>query len=415
MTANNTFLAIFLGSKSSPKMTAWMAMPEAARQTKEKEGIAAWKAWVKRHEAAIVTMGGPLGKTKQVSANGIADISNSLGAFSVVKADSHEVAAKLFENHPHFTIFPGESVEVMPVLPIPGQAERITVATTVAAPIDRIWRAYTTPVDIMKWNAATADWHTTKATVDLREGGAFSSRMEAKDGSMGFDFAGTYTKIVPHQRIEYAFGDRRAEVEFTRGAKGVTVRVTFDSEPTHSIEQQRGGWQAILDNFRKHVEARVVAKNTICLWFDKDAEAAARFYAATFPDSSVGPIHRAPSDYPSGKAGDVLTVEFTVAGVHCLGINGGPMFKHNEAFSFQIATESQEETDRLWNAIVGNGGQESACGWCKDKWGINWQITPRVLTEAIAAGGAEAKRAFDAMMGMKKIDVATIEAASRGS
>jgi predicted 3-demethylubiquinone-9 3-methyltransferase (glyoxalase superfamily) len=157
-----------------------------------------------------------------------------------------------------------------------------------------------------------------------------------------------------------------------------------------------------------------MAKNTICVWYDKDAEAAARFYAETFPDSAVGAVHRAPSDYPSGKKGDVLTVEFTVAGIPCIGLNGGPVFKHNEAFSFQIATDDQDETDRYWNAIVGNGGQESACGWCKDKWGISWQITPRVLTEAVAAGGDEAKRAFDAMMEMKKIDVAAIEAARRG-
>ena len=138
-----------------------------------------------------------------------------------------------------------------------------------------------------------------------------------------------------------------------------------------------------------------MSKNTICLWYDKDAEAAARFYAATFPDSAVGAVHHAPSDYPSGKEGDVLTVEFTVLGIPCLGLNGGPVFKHNEAFSFQIATEDQEETDRYWNAIVGNGGQESQCGWCKDKWGISWQITPRVLTDALAVGGDEAKRAFD--------------------
>ena len=147
-------------------------------------------------------------------------------------------------------------------------------------------------------------------------------------------------------------------------------------------------------------------KNTICLWFDKDAEAAARFYAETFPDSAVGAVLRAPSDYPSGKEGDVLTVEFTVAGIPCIGLNGG--------LSFQIATDDQEETDGYWNAIVGNGGQESACGWCKDKWGVSWQITPRVLTEALAAGGDEAKLAFDAMMEMKKIDVAAIEAARRG-
>jgi predicted 3-demethylubiquinone-9 3-methyltransferase (glyoxalase superfamily) len=156
------------------------------------------------------------------------------------------------------------------------------------------------------------------------------------------------------------------------------------------------------------------AKNTICIWYDKDAEAAARFYAATFPDSVVHGVHKAPSDYPSGKAGDVITVEFTVVGVPCLGLNGGPMFKHSEAFSFQIATDDQDETDRYWNAIVGSGGQESACGWCKDKWGISWQITPRVLTEALAVGGAEGKRAFEAMMTMKKIDVAAIKAARRG-
>ena len=157
-----------------------------------------------------------------------------------------------------------------------------------------------------------------------------------------------------------------------------------------------------------------MAKNTVCLWYDNDAETAARFYARTFPNSSVGAVHRAPSDYPSGKQGDALVVEFTVAGVQCIGLNGGPAIKHNEAFSFQIATEDQEETDRYWNAIVGNGGQESECGWCKDKWGVSWQITPRVLMEALAQGGAEAKRAFDAMMTMQKIDVAKIEAARRG-
>jgi len=158
----------------------------------------------------------------------------------------------------------------------------------------------------------------------------------------------------------------------------------------------------------------VMNKNTICLWYNHDAEEAARFYAKTFPDSAVGAVHLAPSDYPGGKAGKVLTVEFRVCGVPCLGLNGGDMFKHNEAFSFQIATDDQAETDRYWNAIVGNGGAESACGWCKDKWGLSWQITPRVLTEAMAKGGDVAKRAFAAMMPMRKIDVAKIEAAVRG-
>jgi predicted 3-demethylubiquinone-9 3-methyltransferase (glyoxalase superfamily) len=157
------------------------------------------------------------------------------------------------------------------------------------------------------------------------------------------------------------------------------------------------------------------AKNTICLWYDRDAEEAANFYAKTFPDSSVVAVHRAPGDFPSGKKGDVLTVEFTVLGIPCLGLNGGPAFKHSEAFSFQIATVDQAETDRYWSAIVGNGGEESMCGWCRDKWGLSWQITPVALTQAITdSDPAAAKRAFDAMMTMKKIDVAAIEAARRG-
>lgn len=157
------------------------------------------------------------------------------------------------------------------------------------------------------------------------------------------------------------------------------------------------------------------AKNTLCLWYDGTAEDAANFYAKTFPDSHVTAVHRAPSDYPDGKEGDVLTVAFTVYGIPCIGLNGGPAFKHSEAFSFQIETEDQAETDRLWNAIVGNGGQESECGWCKDKWGLSWQITPRVLNEAFtSADKAEAKRAFEAMMTMKKIDIAAIEKARKG-
>ena len=156
------------------------------------------------------------------------------------------------------------------------------------------------------------------------------------------------------------------------------------------------------------------AKNTICLWFDQAALEAARFYAATFPNSELTALIRAPGGHPSGKEGDILVVEFTVCGIPYMGINGGPMFKQTEAFSFQIATDTQEETDRYWNAIVSNGGQESACGWCKDRWGVSWQIAPRVLTDALAAGGTEAKRVFTAMMDMGRIDIAKIEAARRG-
>ena len=156
-------------------------------------------------------------------------------------------------------------------------------------------------------------------------------------------------------------------------------------------------------------------KNLVCLWYDHDAEAAANFYARTFPDTTVGAVHHAPSDYPDGKQGDALTVEFTVMGIPCIGLNGGKFFKQSEAFSFQVATDDQAETDRYWNAIVGNGGQESECGWCKDRWGLSWQITPRALTEAITdPDRAAAKRAFDAMMEMTKIDIAAIEKARRG-
>jgi predicted 3-demethylubiquinone-9 3-methyltransferase (glyoxalase superfamily) len=155
-------------------------------------------------------------------------------------------------------------------------------------------------------------------------------------------------------------------------------------------------------------------KTTICLWFEKDAESAASFYAETFPDSAVTAIHRAPGDFPGGHAGDVLTVHFTVCGIPCMGLNGGPAFRQSEAFSFQIATDDQAETDRYWTAITANGGAESQCGWCKDRWGLNWQITPRVLNEAMEAGGDVAARAFAAMMDMGKIDVAAIEAAVRG-
>ena len=158
-----------------------------------------------------------------------------------------------------------------------------------------------------------------------------------------------------------------------------------------------------------------IAKNTICLWYERDAEEEARFYARTFPNSFVGAVHRAPGDSPSVQEGDVLTVEFTVMGIPCLGLNGGPMFMQTEAFSFQVATKDQTETDLYWNAIVGNGGQESACGWCKDRWGVSWQITPVALIEAYTSSDrATAKRAFDAMMTMTKIDVAAIEAAVRG-
>ena len=237
-------------------------------------------------------------------------------------------------------------------------------------------------------------------------------------------------------------GHRAREVSAPAGSFGSSALLPsdLDVDPCQRYHLKRqGGWRPILE-FRPlqvirrtggsliHTGPETAAfaliepkevthmksKNTICLWFDNDAHEAARFYAATFPGSEVIAVHTAPGDYPGGKKGDVLTVEFTVFGIPCLGLNGGPAFRHSEAFSFQIATDNQEETDRYWSAIVGNGGKESQCGWCKDRWGLSWQITPRALTDALAAGGGEAKRAFEAMMTMKKIDIAAIEAARQG-
>ena len=200
---------------------------------------------------------------------------------------------------------------------------------------------------------------------------------------------------------------RQTQPDLKKSVPGICLSGAYVSVRREYI----GGEQSLV---AETVMNKLIPKNTICLWYNKDALDAARFYAATFPDSKVIAVHKAPGDYPSGKEGDVLTVEFTVLGLHCLGLNGGPEIKQSEAFSFQVATDTQEETDRYWNAIVGNGGQESQCGWCKDRWGLSWQITPRVLTEAFNAGGAEGKSAFEAMMTMGKIDIAKIEAARRG-
>ena len=211
-------------------------------------------------------------------------------------------------------------------------------------------------------------------------------------------------------RVELALRDRIDIASAVAGARN-TRRYDGDALRARWHPASRSAVRVLVNDGRMDM----VSKNTICLWYDGTALDAARFYAATFADSAVTAIHRAPGDYPAGKQGDVLTVEFTVMGIPCLGLNGGPIFKHSEAFSFQVATDDQAETDRLWNAIISNGGQESACGWCKDPWGLCWQITPRALTAAITdPDPAAAKRAFEAMMQMRKIDIAAIEAAQRG-
>jgi predicted 3-demethylubiquinone-9 3-methyltransferase (glyoxalase superfamily) len=293
---------------------------------------------------------------------------------------------------------------------------KITVQTAVAAPVAEVWRAYTSPDDIKQWNAASDDWHTPAATVDLREGGIFSSRMEAKDGSMGFDFAGTYTKIIEHKLIAYSFGDRAAEVAFHPGPSAVAVRITFDSEPTHSIEQQRSGWQAILDNFARHVERRVAAAQAIapCLWFETNALEAATYYTSVL-GGQIDKVNRARCDTPSGKEGDVLFVEFTLRGQKYQALNGGAHDRFNDAISLSVPCEDQAEVDRLWAALTADGGRPVQCGWLKDKYGLSWQIVPKRLIELISDPDlARGKRVMQAMMQMVKLDVAKIEAAAKG-
>lgn len=298
---------------------------------------------------------------------------------------------------------------------------RITIETNVAAPIEKVWRAYTTPADIVRWNAASADWHTTRASVDLREGGTFSSRMEAKDGSTGFDFEGTYTQLVEHELIEYAFGDRKAEVRFTPGPQGVGVRVTFDPETTHPVEVQRGGWQAILDNFTRYVERTAAAGSAPsgqrimpCLWFKSEALEAAQFYVSVL-GGSVDKVHHAAVQPPGNKQGDVLFVEFTLAGQRYQSLNGRQQDAFNDAISMSLSCEDQAEVDRLWAALTSEGGRPVACGWLKDKYGLSWQIVPRRLMQLIADPDPDrARRAFQAMMHMVKIDIATLEAAADG-
>jgi predicted 3-demethylubiquinone-9 3-methyltransferase (glyoxalase superfamily)/uncharacterized protein YndB with AHSA1/START domain len=292
---------------------------------------------------------------------------------------------------------------------------KITIEAMVKGPLPLVWNCFTQPEHITKWNFASDDWHCPKASNDLNVGGKYSARMEAKDGSFGFEFSAIYNEVDQQSRLAYTMEDGRSVVtSFEEMGDTIKVTTVFDAEKTNSEEMQKSGWQAILSNFKKYTESIIMvpAKNTVCLWFNGDAEEAAQFYAKTFPDSYVQGVHRAPSDNPSGKKGDVLTVEFTLMGIPCVGLNGGSMFKHSEAFSFQISTADQAETDRFWNAIVGNGGQESQCGWCKDKWGLSWQITPAVLIKGVThKDPAVAKRVFESMMQMKKIDVARIEAA----
>jgi uncharacterized glyoxalase superfamily protein PhnB/uncharacterized protein YndB with AHSA1/START domain len=277
---------------------------------------------------------------------------------------------------------------------------KITVETNVAAPIDTVWNAYTTPADIKQWNAASDDWHTTAATVDLREGGKFSSRMEAKDGSMGFDFAGTYTKIVPKKLIEYAFGDRTAQVEFSPDPKGVAIRVTFDSEQTHSIEQQRGGWHSILNNFARHVEAKQAARPAAVqpyLFFRGRCEEAIEYYKAKlgaevlmqmrFKDNPEKP---GPDKVPPAFDNRIMHATLRVAGAEISmsdGMRSGPTDFDCVSLSLNLPTEA--EADRVFSALASDGkitmpiGKTffaQRFGGVTDKFGVQWMVIVHPIT-----------------------------------
>ncbi len=248
---------------------------------------------------------------------------------------------------------------------------------------------------------------------------------------MGFDFAGTFTRVIANEVIEYSLGDERlVAVEFIAGDQSVTVRETFDAEPSHSAEQQRSGWQAILNNFKAHVEGSswapsgsptgdrkitAVQKITPFLWYDGQAEQAAQFYVSLFPDSRIDNVARAPADHPSGSAGTILTIEFTLCGSRFVALNGGPQFPFTEAVSFQIACDSQTEVDRLWSALT-EGGSEGQCGWLKDRWGLSWQIVPTRLHELLGdPDPGRSRRAMEAMLKMRKLNIAELEQAANGA
>jgi len=293
----------------------------------------------------------------------------------------------------------------------------ITVAATVNAPVQKVWKLWTTPEDIMKWNNASDDWHTPKSENDLRVGGNVLARMEAKDGSFGFDFGGVYTDVKTNELIAYTLGDERT-VKITFSSEGPnTTRVVevFEAESTNPIEMQRGGWQAILDNFKKYAELdsksttapRVTTnKITPCLWFDRQAEDAARFYTSIFKNSEIGTINRYGKEgfeFHGMPEGTVLAVSFKLDGQSFTALNGGPLFKFSEAISFQIGCETQDEIDYFWSKLC-EGGEEGQCGWLKDKFGLSWQVVPNILSQLLS-DPSRSGRVMQTFMQMKKFDI----------
>lgn len=300
---------------------------------------------------------------------------------------------------------------------------KITVRTTINGPVERIWKLWTTPEDIIHWNNASEDWHTPKATNDLRVGGKFTSRMEAKDGSEGFDFEGIYDEVALHRKISYTIGDgRKVSVIFSAVNGGTEIIETFETENENPIEMQRGGWQAILDNFKKYAsESRrpvkpgiITSKIAPCLWFDHNAEEAVDFYLGIFNNSGIDNINRYNKEgyeIHGMEDGTVLAINFHLDGMPLTALNGGPIFKFNEALSLQIFCDDQEEIDYYWNKLL-EGGEESMCGWLKDKFGLSWQVVPSILSSLLMDPN-KAPGVTKALMQMRKLDIEALMRAAR--
>jgi predicted 3-demethylubiquinone-9 3-methyltransferase (glyoxalase superfamily)/uncharacterized protein YndB with AHSA1/START domain len=292
----------------------------------------------------------------------------------------------------------------------------ITVEAIVNVPVHKVWKLWTKAEHITRWNNASDDWHTPWAENDIRSGGKFIWRMEAKDGSFGFDFGGVYDQVKPLELISYTIGDgRKVTINFSSQGYGTKITESFEAEGTNPIEMQRGGWQAILDNFKKYAESyskstkssgSTIHKITPCLWFDKQAEDAAKFYTSIFNNSEIVAISRYGKEgyeIHGMPEGSVLTVNFKLDGQDFTALNGGPYFKFNESISLMVGCETQEEIDYFWNKLT-EGGEEGQCGWLKDKYGLSWQIFPNILSK-LMTDPARAGRVTQAFMQMKKFDI----------
>lgn len=297
----------------------------------------------------------------------------------------------------------------------------VTVQTKVDAPLELVWQLWTTPEDIVKWNSASDDWHTPRAENDLRTGGKFTFRMEAANGSEGFDFGGVYTKVIQMERIEYTMDDgRKATVTFTKTNGKTKIVETFEAEKINSIYLQHDGWQAILNNFKRYAEvksaltgsAKVTHQITPCLWFDNQSEEAAGFYVSLFKNSKIlrkSYYTKEGFEIHGRKEGTVMTVDFQINGQPFTALNGGPVFKFNESVSFQVYCDTQEEIDYYWSKLS-EGGTEVQCGWLKDKYGVSWQIVPSILSKLLS-DPARAERVTKAFLQMKKLDIEKLKQA----